>query len=48
MTVAAPPENEANDLSKVPNELGARLLKKWYGQESGYKSLKQSISEGLA
>lgn len=45
-TVATPPENEGEDLSKVPNELGAKLLKKWYGQD-GYKPLKQSVAENL-
>lgn len=38
--------NEARDLSKVPNELGAKLLKKWFGQE-GYKSFGQSLKENL-
>lgn len=38
--------NEPNDLSKVPNELGASLLKKWFGQD-GYKSLDQSVKENL-
>lgn len=38
--------NEPEDFSKVPNELGARLLKEWYGQD-GYKSLEQSIKENL-
>lgn len=38
--------NELRDLMKVPNELGARLLKEWYGQD-GYKSLEQSIKENL-
>ncbi|KAK2606522.1 hypothetical protein N8I77_005265 [Diaporthe amygdali] len=38
--------NEQRDLSKVPNEVGARLLKQWYGQD-GYKSLQQSIKENL-
>ncbi|KAL2276370.1 hypothetical protein FJTKL_00963 [Diaporthe vaccinii] len=38
--------DELRDLSKVPNELGARLLKEWYGQD-GYKSLEQSIKENL-
>lgn len=37
---------EAKDLSKVPNELGAKLLKKWFGQD-GYKSLEQSVKENL-
>lgn len=40
------PENEGRDLSKVPNELGAKLLKEWYGQD-GYKPLKQSVKENL-
>lgn len=38
--------NEQRDLSKVPNELGAQLLKKWYGQE-GYKSFDESLKENL-
>lgn len=38
--------NEPSDLSKVPNELGAELLKKWYGQD-GYKSFDQSVKENL-
>lgn len=38
--------NELRDLSKVPNELGAKLLREWYGQD-GYKSLEQSIKENL-
>lgn len=38
--------NEGQDLSKAPNELGAKLLKKWYGQD-GYKSLEQSLRENL-
>ena len=42
-----PPANEARDLSKVPNERGAELLKKWYGQETGYKPLNQAIAENL-
>lgn len=37
---------EGRDISKVPNELGAELLKKWYGQ-NGYKSLEQSLKENL-
>ena len=37
---------EGKDLSKVPNELGAKLLKKWFGQD-GYKSLEQSLKENL-
>lgn len=38
--------NEGHDLSKAPNELGASLLKKWFGQ-TGYKSLEQSVKENL-
>lgn len=38
--------NEPRDLSKVPNEPGAELLKKWYGQD-GYKSFDQSVKENL-
>lgn len=37
---------EGRDLSKAPNELGALLLKKWFGQ-IGYKNLEQSIKENL-
>lgn len=45
-SIASPPENEARDLSRVPNKLGAELLKKWYGQE-GYKSMRDSIEAAL-
>lgn len=45
--VPEPLANEPRDLSKVPNELGAKLLKKWYGQETGYKPLKQTVAENL-
>lgn len=45
-SVAKPPQDEGRDLSKVPNELGAQLLEKWYGQE-GYKSIEQSVAENL-
>lgn len=45
-TTAKASENEGRDLSKVPNELGAELLRKWYGQD-GYKPLKQSVAENL-
>ena len=45
-SVPEPPKDELRDRSKVPNELGATLLKKWYGQE-GYKPMKQSIKENL-
>lgn len=38
--------DEPGDLSKVPNELGAKLLREWYGQD-GYKSLEQSVKENL-
>lgn len=38
--------DELRDLSKVPNELGAKLLKEWYGQD-GYKTLEQSLKENL-
>lgn len=34
------------DLSEPDNELGAELLKKWWGQD-GYKSLLQSVIENL-
>jgi hypothetical protein len=46
-TLAVSPENEPRDLSEVPNEQGARLLKQWYGQTSGYKPLLQTIAENL-
>ena len=45
-SVAKAPENEGRDLSKVPNELGAKLLKKWYGQD-GYRPMEQSVLENL-
>ncbi|KJY01661.1 aldehyde reductase like protein [Zymoseptoria brevis] len=45
-TIQDPPENEGRDASTVPNEKGAELLRKWYGQD-GYKSLRQSIVENL-
>lgn len=38
--------DELEDLSKVPNELGAKLLKKWFGQD-GYKSFDGSLRENL-
>lgn len=41
-----PVEGELEDLSIVPNELGAKLLKKWYGQD-GYKSFEDSVAENL-
>lgn len=40
-------ENEERDLSKVPNELGAKLLTKWFGQD-GYTSLEESVAQNLA
>ena len=46
-SVAEPPKDELRDLSKIPNKLGAELLKKWYNQETGYKPLKQSVKENL-
>lgn len=46
-TLAEPPKDEGKDLSEVPNKLGAELLKKWYGQQTGYKSMRQSIEEAL-
>ena len=46
-TLAAPPKDEGEDLSNVPNELGAELLKKWFGQDAGYKTMRQSIEETL-
>lgn len=45
-TIPAPPENEPVDRSKVPNQLGAALLRKWYGQD-GYKPMKQIIAENI-
>lgn len=44
--VAKIPEGEGRDLSEIPNELGAELLKKWYGQD-GYKPFEQSVLENL-
>lgn len=38
--------NEKSDLSKVPNELGAKLLKKWFGQ-NGYMTLDESVKSNL-
>jgi nucleoside-diphosphate-sugar epimerase len=38
--------DERRDLTKYPNEVGAKLLKEWYGQD-GYKSLQQSFKENL-
>ncbi|KAK3717196.1 hypothetical protein LTR37_005905 [Vermiconidia calcicola] len=46
-TIASPPENDERDLSKVPNELGAELLKKWYHQKGGYTSLRESIEASI-
>lgn len=46
-TVATPPQDEPRDLSKVPNEQGAKLLKEWYDQETGYKPLVQTVKENL-
>lgn len=46
-TIVKAPENEDRDLSKIPNELGAKLLKQWYGQESGYKPLKETVKENI-
>lgn len=45
-SIAKVPEKEPRDLSKVPNERGAKLLKEWYGQD-GYTPLKQSVKENL-
>jgi nucleoside-diphosphate-sugar epimerase len=45
-SVAQAPANERPDLTKVPNQRGAELLKKWYGQD-GYKSMEQSVLENL-
>lgn len=46
-TIATPPQDEPRDLSKVPNEQGAKLLKEWYHQETGYKPLIQTVKENL-
>jgi hypothetical protein len=45
--VATPPEDEPRDLSEIPNEQGARLLREWYGQETGYKPLVQTVRENI-
>ena len=45
-SLPSPPANEGQDLSKVPNELGKQLLKKWYGQDD-YKTMRQSIENCL-
>lgn len=37
---------EKSDLSTVPNELGAELLKKWFGQD-GYTTLDESVRLNL-
>lgn len=39
-------ESEGRDLSKIPNERGAKLLEEWYGQK-GYKGFEESIKENL-
>lgn len=39
--------DEPKDLSKIPNERGAELLKKWYGQD-GYTSWEDSVKQNLA
>ena len=46
-TIATPPKNEPRDLSEVPTEQGAKLLKAWYGQEMGYKPLIETVAENL-
>lgn len=46
-TVATPPIDEPRDLSKVPNEQGAKLLREWYDQATGYKPLEQTVRENL-
>lgn len=38
--------DEKQDLSIVPNELGAELLKKWFGQD-GYTSLDDSVKANI-
>ena len=38
--------NPDRDLSTVPNELGAELLKKWYGQD-GYTTFVESVRQNL-
>ena len=45
--IASPPENDEHDLSKVPNEMGAELLKKWYDQRRGYTSLRESVEASI-
>jgi len=45
--LATPPANEGYELTKVPNEPGAELLRKWYGQETGYKPFRQTVEENL-
>jgi hypothetical protein len=42
----SPDPNELLDISTVDNELGAGLLRKWWGQP-GYKGLEQSIQEAV-
>lgn len=38
--------NEGHDLTRVPNEVGAELLKKWFGQ-NGWTGFEQSVRENL-
>ncbi|KAF2430771.1 NAD(P)-binding protein [Tothia fuscella] len=45
--VAIPQKDEPRDLSEVPNEQGAKLLREWYAQETGYKPLVQTVRENL-
>lgn len=49
-TIATPPKDEPRDLSEVPNEQGAELLKRWYGQNlatnNSYR-LSRRISKGM-
>jgi hypothetical protein len=42
------PENRplGSDLSEVDNELGAKLLEKWYGQK-GYTELRESLRQNV-
>ena len=46
-SIASPPKDEGEDRSKVPNELGAELLERWYQQQKEYKTMRQSIEEAL-
>lgn len=45
-TLSAPLPPHGKDISTVDNELGARLLRKWFNQ-AGYKLLDESVEENL-